>query len=174
MSAIGTNRTNPHARLPLLDNSGQRWISARNGLSANDPKRTFGRGMFDALVAKANRHVGRPANKTSADDAMMRQTVARQGDARITSRLRPERTAQHLARWPRLRRQTDCREITNRRQAKLCRREIPSQVKSPASPMIAIRAASATKKFFKNKKLQWGGTFFVGRKKWKTAGVEGK
>jgi len=40
--------------------------------------------------------------------------------------------------------------------------------------MIAIRAASATKKFFKNKKLQWGGAFFVWPKKWKTAGVEGK
>jgi len=42
MSAIGTQVIRGAATFcPLLDKSGQRWISARDGLSSFDPKRTL-------------------------------------------------------------------------------------------------------------------------------------
>ena len=43
MSAFGTKRICNRTRVcPLLDQSGQRWILAPEGLSAYDPKRTWG------------------------------------------------------------------------------------------------------------------------------------
>ena len=36
---------------PLLDQSGQRWILARDGLTADDPKRTL-RSLFDHLIGR--------------------------------------------------------------------------------------------------------------------------
>jgi hypothetical protein len=38
-----SGQTNRARVCPLLDNSGQGWILAGNGLSANDPKQTFSR-----------------------------------------------------------------------------------------------------------------------------------
>jgi hypothetical protein len=54
----------------------------------------------------------------------------------------PERTAQHQSRSPHPRRQIDCREIASRREAKLSRRKIRSQLNSPASISLRWRATS--------------------------------
>src|SRR5262249_17666065 len=59
----------------------------------------------------------------------------------VPSRLRPERTAQHQSRSPRRRRQIDCRrKIAIRREAKLSRRKIRSQLNSHASISLRSRA----------------------------------
>jgi hypothetical protein len=61
----------------------------------------------------------------------------------VPSRLRPERTAQHQSRSPHPRRQIDCRRKTaSRREAKLSRPKIRSQLNSPASISLRWRATS--------------------------------
>ena len=60
----------------------------------------------------------------------------------VPSRLRPERTAQNQSRSPHPRRQIDSRrKIPSRREAKLIRRKIRSQLNSPASISLRWRVS---------------------------------